>query len=220
MSPHHLSEYNSEASTPPTEPEDVPLLSKGVHVGKPIAIVGLGKLTEPYEEAKHSRLSRLILACKLPGDSTSPAKFWDLLSNTRSGQCDVPGSRFNADAFYHPNGVDRPGSMNTKGGYFLNEDPRAFENSFFGINNLEATYMDPQQRKLLETVFECFESAGVPLDKVSGSNTGCYVGNFTVDYQVMQTRDPEYLSRYSATGMGTTILGNRISHAFNLLGPR
>lgn len=110
--------------------------------------------------------------------------------------------------------------MNTKGGYFLKEDIRDFENSFFGINNLEATSMDPQQRKLLEVVFECFESAGVPLDKVSGSNTGCYVGNFTIDYQVMQTRDPEYLSRNSATGMGTTILGNRISHAFNLLGPR
>jgi acyl transferase domain-containing protein len=110
--------------------------------------------------------------------------------------------------------------MNTMGGYFIKDDIRAFENDFFGINNLEATYMDPQQRKLLEVVFECFESAGLPLEKVSGSNTGCYVGNFTTDFQVMQTKDPEYLHRYSATGMGTTILGNRVSHVFNLLGPR
>lgn len=80
--------------------------------------------------------------------------------------------------------------------------------------------MDPQQRKLLEVVFECFESAGVPLDKVSGSNTGCYVGNFTIDHQVTQMKDPEYLSRYTATGIGTTILGNRISHVFNMSGPR
>lgn len=28
------------------------------------------------------------------------------------------------------------------------------------------------------------------------------------------------LSRYSGTGLGTTILANRISHVFNLLGPR
>lgn len=111
--------------------------------------------------------------------------------------------------------------MNTKGGYFLRDDDlRAFENSFFGINNLEAKFMDITQRRLLEVVFECFESAGVPLDKVSGSNTGCYVGNFGFDYLAMQARDSEYLDRYSATGMGTTILGNRISHAFNLLGPR
>lgn len=80
--------------------------------------------------------------------------------------------------------------------------------------------MDPQQRKLLEVVFECLENAGIPLEEASGSNTGVYVGNFTVDYQVMQTRDEDYLDRYSATGMGTTILGNRISYVFNLLGPR
>lgn len=161
-----------------------------------------------------------MLACRLPGDSSSPRSFWDLISKGRSGQCDVPKSRFNVDGFYHPNSADRPGSMNTNGGYFLQEDIREFDNSFFGINNLEATYMDPQQRKLLEVVFECLENAGIPLDKASGSNTGCYVGNFTVDYQVMQTRDADYLNRYSATGMGTTILGNRISHVFNLLGPR
>ena len=35
----------------------------------------------------------------------------------------------------------------------------------------------------------------------------------------MQTKDPEYLSRFSATGMGATILANRISHTFNMEGP-
>ncbi|KAI1636396.1 putative polyketide synthase [Biscogniauxia mediterranea] len=79
--------------------------------------------------------------------------------------------------------------------------------------------MDPQQRKLLEIVFECFESAGVSLDQVSGSNTGVYVGNFTHDYLMMQTRDPDYLHRYHATGSGTALLANRISHVFNLHGP-
>lgn len=143
-----------------------------------------------------------------------------MLVQGRSGQCDIPQSRFNVEAFHHPDGLNRPGSMSTTGGYFLKEDIRDFENSFFGINNREATYMDPQQRKLLEVVYECFENAGAPLHELSGSNTGCYVGNFTVDYQTMQTRDSEYLHRYSATGMGTTILGNRISHVFDLRGPR
>ena len=206
MAPHGTSDSPPSGSprlngvsgsvTPPS------LIDGGSSHGKaePIAIVGL--------------------ACRLPGEASSGSKLWDLLVNGRSGQCDIPSSRFNVDAFYHPKGVDRPGSMNTRGGYFLKEDIRSFENDFFGINNLEATYMDPQQRKLLEVVFECFESAGVPMEQISGSNTGCYVGNFTVDFQVMQTRDAEYLHRYSATGMGTTILGNRISHAFNLQGPR
>ncbi|KAL8284812.1 hypothetical protein RB597_002065 [Gaeumannomyces tritici] len=38
-------------------------------------------------------------------------------------------------------------------------------------------------------------------DGGSGSpDMAVYVGNFTVDYQTMQTRDPDYLHRYSATG--------------------
>lgn len=110
--------------------------------------------------------------------------------------------------------------MNVKGGYFIQEDLRAFDNSFFGINNLEATYMDPQQRKLLEVVFECFESAGMSMDTISNSNTGVYVGSFTHDHFLMQMRDPDYLHRYDGTGSGTTLLANRISHVFNLHGPR
>lgn len=80
--------------------------------------------------------------------------------------------------------------------------------------------MDPQQRKLLEVVFETFESAGIPLEQLSGANVGCYVGNFVVDHIVTQLKDSEYTHRYTATGLGTTILANRISHVFNLKGPR
>lgn len=136
----------------------------------------------------------------------------------KSGHSTIPKSRFNADGFYHPD-KDRPGSINATGGYFLDGDPRSFENSFFGINNLEATYMDPQQRKLLEIVYECFESAGYSLEKVSGANIGCYVANFTLDFRDIQSKDPDAFHRYSATGMGATIVGNRISHVFNLQGP-
>ena len=163
-------------------------------------------------------LLNLIIACRLPGDASSPSKLWDLLIEGRSGHCDIPASRFNASGFYHPD-THRPGSINATGGYFINEDIRMFENSFFGINNLEAQSMDPQQRKLLEVVYECFESAGATLHELSGANVGCYVGNFTTDYQIMQFKDPEYLSRYSATGQGPTILANRINHVFDLKGP-
>ena len=142
-----------------------------------------------------------------------------MLVQERSGQCKVPKERFSVDGFHHPEG-DRAGAMSTIGGYFLQEDVRQFENTFFGVNNMEATYMDPQQRKLLEVVYECFESSGTPLEAVAGSNVGVYVGNFTVDFQTMQTRDPDYLHRYSATGSGTAILANRLSYIFDLKGPR
>lgn len=79
--------------------------------------------------------------------------------------------------------------------------------------------MDPQQRKLLEVTYEALENAGIPLEEVHGTNTGVYVGNFTNDYLNMQYKDPEYSSRYTATGTGLAVLANRITHCFDLRGP-
>ncbi|KAJ5100496.1 Acyl transferase/acyl hydrolase/lysophospholipase [Penicillium angulare] len=79
--------------------------------------------------------------------------------------------------------------------------------------------MDAQQRKLLEVTFEALENAGVPLETAQGSNTGVYVGNFTNDFLNMQYKDPEYFSRFSATGSSLTVLANRITHCFDLRGP-
>ncbi|KAI1208447.1 putative polyketide synthase [Annulohypoxylon truncatum] len=164
---------------------------------KPIAIVGIG--------------------CRLPGSITNPSQLWEFLDQRRSAGGKLPESRFNIDGYH--GGKDQPAITEALGGYFIQEDIRVFDNQFFGINNREAGSMDPQQRKLLEVVFESFESAGVSLDEASGANIGCYVASFTPDFIAMQTKDVESLSRYSQIGMGTTILANRISHVFNLKGP-
>ncbi|KAI1125484.1 putative polyketide synthase [Nemania abortiva] len=158
------------------------------------------------------------IGCRLPGGVRSPSQFWKFIINKQSGQGQVPPDRFNLKGFYEPDG-NRAGVMNCDGGYFIQEDVRCFENGFFGINNVEAMYMDPQQRKILEVVYECFENAGVTLDSISGTNTGVYVGSFTYDFPLQQGRDMEYAHRYSATGAGSTIMSNRISHVFNLQGP-
>ncbi|KAI1662853.1 polyketide synthase [Daldinia decipiens] len=158
------------------------------------------------------------IGCHLPGGIRSPSDLWNFLAKKQSAQSVVPSNRFNVKGFYHSDG-NRAGAMNADGGYFIQEDIRLFENTFFGINNMEAAYMDPQQRKLLEVVFECLENSGETLQGISGTNTGVYVGSFTVDHQTMQARDPDTIHRYSATGGGTTILANRISHVFNLQGP-
>ncbi|KAF2452119.1 putative polyketide synthase [Karstenula rhodostoma CBS 690.94] len=124
----------------------------------------------------------------------------------------------NLNGFYHPDGK-RPGGMVTKGGYLLQEDPRHFDHSFFGISATEALSIDPAQRKLLEVTYEAFESAGETLESLSGSRTGVFVGNFNNEHQLMQFRDQELTLPYVVTGGGPTILSNRISHVFNLTGP-
>jgi len=148
----------------------------------------------------------------------SPSQLWDLLVQGRSGHGEVPKERFNASGFYHPD-PSRPGSLPSVGGYFLQHDVRKFDNAFFGLNNLEAKHIDPQQRQLLEVVYECLENGGQPLAGISGSNTGCFVANFTNDYSMMQYKDVEYSSHYSGTGAAASILANRLNHVFDLHGP-
>ncbi|KAI8631178.1 hypothetical protein F5Y19DRAFT_463515 [Xylariaceae sp. FL1651] len=183
---------SSRNRTPPNESVT------GYNGSEPIAIVGM--------------------ACRFPGQSDTPADFWEMLVQQRSGYSEPPSSRFNINGFHSEK--SNTGSLGPRGGYFISEDVYNFDPPFFGITQTEATVMDPQQRKLLECVYEAFEAGGIPLDSVSGKNIGTYVGNFTIDYGMMALRDMEYPKPYSMTGHGNTILSNRVSYVFNLCGPR
>lgn len=142
---------------------------------------------------------------------------WDFLQAKQDAYRDFPKDRINVDAFYHGK-KGRPGSFYSRGGCFLNS-PKDFDHTFFGINPQEASSIDPAQRKLLETVYEAIESSGTPLERISGSQTGCFVGNFNYDHQLMQYRDAEYPEMYGISGGGLAILSNRINYVFNLKGP-
>ncbi|KAH6888171.1 putative polyketide synthase, partial [Thelonectria olida] len=158
------------------------------------------------------------MACKFPGSSSTPHKLWDMISKKQSGRCEIPKSRMNVDAFYHPD-PDRNGTFNIRAAHFLDEDISAFDNSFFSISPAEASGMDPQQRMMMESAYEAIENAGIPMEMLSGSETSCYVGCFSRDYNEMLTHDPETSPVYVSTGNGAAILSNRISYMFNLKGP-
>ncbi|KAK8054299.1 hypothetical protein PG996_013600 [Apiospora saccharicola] len=175
-------------------------------------------VTEPPSSDALEPVAIIGMGCRWPGDSETPSELWSYLQAKRSSYSKFPKDRINGDAFYHPD-PNRPGSFKTEGGCFLEADVRQFDSSFFGIHPKEVLTMDPAQRKFLEVVYEAIESAGVPLDKLSGSKTGTFVGNFNYDHQLMHYRDPEYALPYSVTGSGITILSNRINYIFNLKGP-
>lgn len=50
------------------------------------------------------------MACRLPGEGDSLEGFWDLISSGRSAHSEIPPTRFNANAWYHPN-PDRKGAV-------------------------------------------------------------------------------------------------------------
>ncbi|KAL8847079.1 MAG: hypothetical protein Q9221_007866 [Calogaya cf. arnoldii] len=175
--------------------------------------------TRESEDSMLEPIAIVGMACRLPGSIDSATKLWDLLVKKGSAQTPkVPPSRFNIDAHFHED-LERPGSFNVAGGYFLDEELENFDPTFFGITPVEAMWMDPQQRKILEVCYECLESAGLTLDSVSGTNTAVFVGSFTSDYQQMSIRDPDFRHNYAATGVDPGIISNRIGNTFNLKGP-
>lgn len=157
--------------------------------------------------------------CRWPGDVRDVSGFWELLKRKQSGYRKFGDHRFELSGFQHPN-PDRPGSIATEGGFLLSEDPRLFDHTFFGMTALEVETMAPDQRKLLEVVYEAFENAGVSWDEFSGSRTGVYVGNFSNDHGFIQERDPDHPRQYASTGSSVSILSNRVNYIFDLQGPR
>ncbi|KAL8697588.1 MAG: hypothetical protein Q9201_007049 [Fulgogasparrea decipioides] len=112
------------------------------------------------------------MGMRLPGGINGETEFWDMLVNKKDGRCMVPKDRYNVEAFYSP--TDKPGTVKSKYGYFLNHlDLQHLDASFFSMNKTEVEKLDPQQRLLLEVVWECMENGGQMGWR--GRNIGCYV---------------------------------------------
>lgn len=155
------------------------------------------------------------MALRLPGNVSSPEEFWKFLIEKRDGLCEVPESRYNIDSFYSES---KPRTIKTRKGYFLQEDPTCFDADFFSMTPQEAARMDPQQRQLLEVVWECLESAGET--KWRGKEVGCFVGVYGEDWIELASQDPQSTDRYHVLGTGQFALSNRISYEFDFQGPR
>ncbi len=153
-------------------------------------------------------------ACHFAGDVNSPSKLWDLLREPRDVRNEIPDSRFSVKGFYHPNNTHH-GHSNVMHSYLINDDPSTFDAEFFGINPVETKAMDPQQRVLMETVYEAIESAGMTLKGLQGSDTSVYAGVMCGDYEAIQLRDLDAAPTYFAVGTSRAILSNRISYFFN-----
>lgn len=89
---------------------------------------------------------------RLPGEATSPEKFWGMLRAGRSASGEFPPDRVNLAGHYHPD-TSRLDQMPLRGGYFLRDKIDRFDAPFFSISPAEAACMEPQQRGMLETSY-------------------------------------------------------------------
>ncbi len=164
---------------------------------EPIAIVGMG--------------------CRFPGGANSPEAYWDLLASGKDAITEIPADRWNAQAFYSPN-PKAPGKTVSRWGGFIDSIDR-FDARFFGISPREAVHMDPQQRILLECVWQALEDGGLVPEQLEGSATGVFIGISGMEYSNLVKLDLHRIDGHTGTGVALSVAANRISYLFDLKGP-
>ncbi|MET9489763.1 SDR family NAD(P)-dependent oxidoreductase [Nocardia sp. NPDC006630] len=157
----------------------------------PVAIVGVG--------------------CRFPGGVSSAEELWQLVIDGRDVISGFPADR-GWDGVFDPAPGVAGKSYANEGGFLY--DAAEFDAGFFGISPREAIGMDPQQRILLETVWEALEHAGIRPATLRGSDTGVYVGVIDQSYGGGDgVGDREF------TGATASVVSGRVSYVLGLEGP-
>ncbi|KIQ66884.1 hypothetical protein TR51_05525 [Kitasatospora griseola] len=157
------------------------------------------------------------LGARYPGGVGSAQELWGLVSGGVDAVGDFPSDRgWDVGRLYDPAGA--PGTSYTRSGAFL-ADAGGFDAAFFGISPREALAMDPQQRVLLETVWETFEDAGIDPTLLRGSQTGVFTGIWASGYAGGVDQISRDADGYMATGTATSVTSGRVSYLLGLEGP-
>ncbi|KOX10838.1 beta-ketoacyl synthase N-terminal-like domain-containing protein, partial [Streptomyces sp. NRRL B-3648] len=165
--------------------------------GDPVVVVGLG--------------------ARYPGGVGSAQELWGVVSGGVDAVGEFPSDRgWDVGRLYDPAGG--PGTSYTRAGGFLG-DAGGFDAAFFGISPREALAMDPQQRVLLETVWETFEDAGIDPTSLRGSQTGVFTGIWASGYAGGVDQISHDADGYVATGTATSVTSGRVSYLLGLEGP-
>lgn len=187
---------------------------------KQLAVLALRMNTE-LEQAAARRMAPVAvvgIGCRFPGGVIGPDAYWRFLMEGREAIGEVPGERWDRDAWFDPD-TGAPGKISVNLGGFL-DDVAGFDAEHFGISPREAATIDPQQRLLLETAWETLEHGGIDPSSLSGSATGVFVGVCNGDhFQRVLKRGAEQIDAYVASGNAPSVAAGRISYVLGLAGP-
>ncbi|MDA2892508.1 SDR family NAD(P)-dependent oxidoreductase [Mycolicibacterium sp. BiH015] len=175
------------------------------------------RLTSTATTHADEPIAIVAVSCRFPG-APDPEAFWDVLSGGVDAIREVPEDRFDIDEFYDPD-PDAPGKTYTRFGGFL-DGIDGFDPEFFGISPREAVWIEPQQRLMLETVWEGLERAGYSPAALRGSRTGVFVGVAANEYAHLLSAEPvDKIEPHFITGNALNAISGRVAFALGLEGP-
>ena len=172
--------------------------------------------------SKRPGISVVGISCRFPG-AKSKDEFWHLLEQGKSSITAFPENRPEQHKafleYYNPKRFVT-GRHSVLNGSYL-EEIKYFDNKFFGISDQEARGMDPQQRILLQVVYEAIEDAGMRLEDLQNCRTGVFVGVMNIDHSRLASDPSNYsiMDQFASTGSTLSITANRVSFCLNLTGP-
>lgn len=159
----------------------------------------------------------VAVSCRFPG-APNPEAFWEVLAGGVDAIREVPEDRFDIDEFYDPD-PDAPGKIYTRFGGFL-DGIDGFDPEFFGISPREAVWIEPQQRLMLETVWEGLERAGFSPASLRGSRTGVFTGVAANEYaHLLSAESIDKIQPHFITGNALNAISGRVAFALGLEGP-
>ncbi|CAF3482496.1 unnamed protein product [Rotaria sp. Silwood1] len=163
------------------------------------------------------------MSCEFAGDIHTPIDLWKALEESRDLGSEIPAERTDFSSYCaHMLNQDN-GEFKRKllrRGYFLSSSLLdTFDTGYFNLSEGEAVTIDPCHRLLMMKFVHLIEDAGYTLEKMRGSRTSVYIGQFSNDHTFTSVRlKPEQRTRFFAPHILLYNASARLSYHFDLHG--
>lgn len=165
-------------------------------------------------EKETKKVAVIGIGCRFPAGS-HPEEYWQAL---KEGKDCITG--FPKDRWQEEDGEEAEAPYAKEGGFFKDYDYREMDADFFQMSEEEAVRLDPQQRVVLEVIWETFYDAGLREADLEGSNTGVFIGAGKNEYETyISDIEMKENASYLLIGNTDSAVSGRVSYLLGLEGP-